>query len=668
MEINDITSWAWEGLKEQALSNAAEAARIIAKEGTDAALTQIRKKWSLLKWPDSSRTYSENLRKNLSTTKVLGNPRSIEIERIYTDVYVHDKPSAYRRFSADIEQLNGTIFSDADLSARLPAINAVAHGDNLFILGRPGSGKTTFLKHLAILCCKNEIRKTPIFIPLKDWSDTSQDILDYISSTFDICGFPSTQPFVEALLSRGDALILLDGLDEVSDTNSERSQIIKSIVNFVRKYRKCQYCLTCRTAATDYSFEDFIYLEVADFTSDQQLQFVKQWYGDDEGRLQRFLDGWLDSSKNGLRDLGKTPLLLTLLCLAFDETLSFPQRLVDLYKDAIDALLRKWDTSRLIVRDHFYKNMSPSRREHLLESVAAHFYFESRVAFSYRELESQILAYLRQLPDKEAPDSTCAHSVIKQIEAQHGLIVERASGVFSFSHLTIQEYFTASHIVKMQDDKVLDQVAEQACRDPKWREVMLFSVGLTPRADYLLDSIVYQIELLKGTEPGLLYFLTVTLCETVSEIDRSILRHDPFGLIKPAKPAALRKAILKSSEGSNHPPLTGSEFTSIKDHIFHLREFVGSKSQKYNYSTAYLILNQAAKFIAESPQVASKLLGGYFAKPDVFISYLYGCRLLMECLEVAALRDRARFLSSIFYIDAHAVKRVADSVGYSGLE
>ena len=162
---------------------------------------------------------------------------------------------------------------DKPAGQRHSALEVALTGKNLFILGKPGAGKTTFLKYLAILCCKSKIRKTPIFVSLKDWSDSSLSIIPYIAKQFDICGLPNAQPFVEALLERGDALVLLDGLDEVNEAGSKRSQTIREIVNLSKKYKKCQYCTTCRTAATDYSFEQFTYLEVADFDSAQQPFF-----------------------------------------------------------------------------------------------------------------------------------------------------------------------------------------------------------------------------------------------------------------------------------------------------------------------------------------------------------------------------------------------------------
>jgi len=44
-----------------------------------------------------------------------------------------------------------------------------------------------------------------------------------------------------------------------------------------------------------------------------------------------------------------------------------------------------------------------------------------------------------------------SEAVLKSIEAQHGLLVERGREIYSFSHLTFQEYFTARNFVANSD-------------------------------------------------------------------------------------------------------------------------------------------------------------------------------------------------------------------------
>lgn len=648
MNLSDFTNFDWQSLTDKSFDYAVEIAKSGGKSIAQTGLNSLKEKWGGVDWKGGQSKYRNNLLQTVSTTKVLGNPKSINVENIYTDCYVFDRLSALRRFSGELNEIDEKGLVVLEQTQRIAALDATITGENLFILGRPGAGKTTFLKYLAILGCKGKFKKTPIFISLKEWSDSDLSIIPFISKQFDKCGFPDAEPFVTALLHRGDAILLLDGLDEVNEASNKRRQVILEIVRLSQKFNACQYCLTCRTAATDYSFDKFKYLEVADFNTDQQIKFVTQWYGSNSKHLQSFLTGWNESSQNGLRELGKTPLLLTLLCLAFEETLAFPSRQVDLYKDAIDALLRKWDTSRLIGRDCFYKNLSFTRREHLLESIASKFYFDSRTAFRRNEIEAVIFDYLKQLPDKEKSENADAGVVLRQIEAQHGLIVERAVGIFSFSHLTLQEYFTASYLVSSHDEKLLDHLVKVALEDQKWREVILYTVGLLPSADPILSRMATQLKVMRGNQPGVIRFLGYCLCE-------AHIKNTPKGIPEPRIAGMGVREIQDRIEVKvameKFPPLTMAETAKIAEHIKKIQNFLVIREKKYDFGMAARIVSVASDLFTQKPSQTASLLGGYFFRPEEFISYLYACRLMIESLEVSVSNQRDGYIESVMALN-----------------
>ncbi|MCB8748449.1 NACHT domain-containing protein [Rhodoferax sp. U2-2l] len=650
--VTSIVGFDWSTLADSAFDATIEFAKEEAGDLAEFAKAQLRDKWKTLDWKGLQSKYKSNLLDALSTTKILGNPTPIKIETIYTDCFVFDRPSALTYFSGDIRSLEKNDQLPRNEVDRLSALEVALTGESLFILGKPGAGKTTFLKYLAILACKNEINKSPIFIPLKEWSDSNLPIEKFISNQFDLCGFPKAEPFVTALLSKGNALVLLDGLDEVNEEGGKRNQTIKEVVNLSLKYRKCQFCLTCRTAATDYSFERFKYLEVADFTENQKLSFIRQWYGSKSGQLDRFLTGWNEVSNAGIRDLGRTPLLITLLCLAFDETLQFPTRQVDLYREAIDALLRKWDSSRLIGRDGFYKNLSFSRREHLLEYIAAHFYFNSQTIFPRKNIEHYILDFLNRLPDKEKSGKSDAAIVLKQIEAQHGLLVERAKDIYSFSHLTIQEYFTASYIAQSNDNKILEGTVEVALKDQKWREVILYTVALLPSADPILKKMVSKLHIMRGNDAGVVKFLAYCYCTAMSH-------KNPHHHIDGYLSADISDLIISDVEKSKSLPLTSAEVSKIAEHLTKIRGFLISKEAKYEFGNASAIFITSEIIFSSKPLLAAKFLGGHKARPEDFTSYLYACRLMIECLEVAVSDSRSTYLTSVMSIDNETILHAA---------
>jgi predicted NACHT family NTPase len=83
---------------------------------------------------------------------------------------------------------------------------------------------------------------------------------------------------------------------------------------------------------------------------------------------------------------------------------------------------------------------------------------------------------------------------LKAIEAQHGLLVERARGIYSFSHLTFQEYLTARAMI-VGTHLSLQQLVRHLTEN-RWREVFLLTAQLLPDADELLQLMKQQVDAL----------------------------------------------------------------------------------------------------------------------------------------------------------------------------
>ncbi len=435
----------------------------------------VQESWKKFQWQQAERRYKEKSLKLYGTTRVLGNPEPTELEGIFTDLYILDKPLAARRYSIDqlheadnhklhgeeLERHNGVALVKEEKSHRL------------FILGKPGAGKTTFLRYINLQAVKGQIEKTPIFITLREWTDTKKSLMEFITEQFAICGFPDAALFIEYLLEQGNAIVLFDGLDEVNKQHNSR--ILTAIKDFCNRYDKSQCLITCRLAATDYSFEHFKYVEVADFTPKQIEVFVKKWFNAEPEKGELFSQELKKEQHSGLCELAQSPLLLGMLCLAFADTMEFPSRRAELYEDAIDALLRKWDTSRSIQRGEIYKNLSHKLKKQLFAEIAHKTFSDNRYLLPQKDLSDYLERGLKKLPQTNtAPDGEL---VLKAIEAQHGIFVERAQKNYSFAHLTFQEYFAASHIASKSDyqKQLLTHIT-----DPRWREVILLTASLLP--------------------------------------------------------------------------------------------------------------------------------------------------------------------------------------------
>lgn len=451
--------------------------------------------------------------------RVLDMSQPVELDNIYTKVNLLKKIIGRRRLElADLLKVCiPNEFERPNLGEvtqnSVPGLAALQEYSKLVVLGKPGAGKTTFLKHIALQCINGRLQanRVPILIVLKDFAEVSEQpsLLEYITQQLVISGI--TDPAVATqILTHGRALILLDGLDEVQEKDCYR--VVQEVRNFAAKFIHSHFVLTCRIATREYTFEEFTEVEIADFDEDQIMSFANNWFASQVSNESKNFLQKLQQNPT-IRELATNPLLLTLLCLVFEETASFPINRTQFYKEGLNLLLKKWDAKRNIEREQVYKNLSILHKEELLSKIASQTFEQGEYFFRQHQLEQQIADYIRSLPHTVTatqPVQLDSEAILKSIEAQHGLLVERAREIYSFSHLTFHEYFTARAIVDNHNPQALDQALQQLARhttEKRWREVFLFSVSMLRNTDYLLQLMKQHIDQLLVADEQLQAFL-----------------------------------------------------------------------------------------------------------------------------------------------------------------
>lgn len=466
--------------------------------------------WNKVTWSQKAQIYSEGLYRRVHSTRLLGKAKEIRVADIYTDVYLYKSPLRSSRrhiLSHDAEALQQKRKDDESL--RQPAHEVLNANKRLYLLGKPGAGKTTLLRHLSIQAILGEKKWTPIYVPLKDVVRTARkeedvDLLKFIEAQFEPCNLPDVRVFVNELLGSGKAVLMLDGLDEVTEAKGIRKKLIFDTEILADRIPNLRMILTCRVGSEEYSFDSFATAQIADFSPDQQLRFVKRWYSHDPTMLTAFLDHWKAPDNRGLRDLASTPLLLALLCISFDETREFPMRRSDLYEEAAWALLQDWSVKRGIERDNPFPTLTASRKAQMLSVLAYSLFRPNRIIFSPRTAYPIIDGYIATLPKREQPKHYEASAIVNHIESAHGLLIHETSDYLSFSHLTIHEYFTAKFLIDTTNENELrNALGLDNLRSRRWREVFLLAAGLITSANYMLARIRLELSRVVSVDPQL---------------------------------------------------------------------------------------------------------------------------------------------------------------------
>ncbi len=472
----------------------------------------------------------ETIQTQCGILNLLDTNRPVKIDDIYVDVNVLEEIPSQQWFEiAELEKIDPVQFDRIDMGSveqqQISGMQAVATYSKLRVLGKPGGGKTTFLQHLAILCNRGEFaeNQVPIFIALRDFAEESRDngkygLLNYIHQTFLAEGI-GDPAIVDTLLTTGRVLLLLDGMDEI--LNQDSTAVLKEIRKFLDRYPKNQFVISCRTAANELQLQGFTDVEILPFTDSQITTFAQKWFGIfAKTSLQLSLDQSiqfiqkLELPENWhFRQLVRTPLFLHLACWMFHGQSVFPTKRAEFYKQGLDLLLSKWDEAKGLGREDGYRGFLLPQKLRLLSQLATITFEKGQYFFEHQVIAQYIGDYLRSLPNATLDGEELqleSEALLRDIETHYGLLTERARGIFSFSYLVFQEYFTARKIVASHNLSALDQSLDRLVShitDRRWHEVFLLTATMLRNADSLVQLMKQQIDALVAQDPYLQDFL-----------------------------------------------------------------------------------------------------------------------------------------------------------------
>ena len=420
-------------------------------------------------------------------------------------------------------------------AASVPLHNALK-SDRLVIVGDPGSGKTTFLHRICYALAQTLLEEEPeaakerlgidgkpfpVFVRIGELAEhirlchedparpgpVSADaptwLPNFLTTRSEEMGWGLDEDFFRQTLESGQAIILLDGLDEAPG-RVERESIVKMFEHATTAFGQCRFVVTTRPRAYEGEavLSGFRRAEIEPLTPEAIDTFLQHWC---EGLYQGGADaerhrGELTEalrSRPEIRRMASNPVMLTALAVVHWNENRLPEQRAELYESVLKWLLRAREqkaerASSEVCARRFRRlalkmqNHPDGRQAQVTKRWAAEAIEDTFGAETQEGRIEQAETFL----DEEEIDSGVITSVGREVR---------------FWHLTFQEYLAARAVAGLGEEKQLELLFEDdRLHEPEWREVLeLFGGVLHEQGREKVDAFVSAVLGRLGDEPTL---------------------------------------------------------------------------------------------------------------------------------------------------------------------
>lgn len=459
----------------------------------------------------------------------------VSVARAIPNAVPTRRPSDTRDSSEDLglpPQLpeTDTRGSRADLSHEYrESVTAwLAKSDRSLVLGGPGSGKSSLLRHLVLdqlsehpstePLANRWAQRLPVWVPFAFWtkqiassSGQQASLEECLRQWFAQWNKSDLTPLIEQAIQDERLLLIVDGLDEW--TSEDAGRVGCQLLQGFAHTHNVAVVITSRPYGfrriSSFSGGSWQVAELAELSPQQRSELCGRWFlvkarldadthnlsVDEQSELarretDRFLADLARSSE--LAHLAAVPLLLLLLLYMRFQRAVLPRRRFEAYDRILDHLVREHPAAKRAAA-FLIDPVEPLQETDVRDVLACVAftiqadYPESIVAEG--ELETVVNRFL---VDQTGLGLGLGHAEARQYLPQFSRIAEGTLGILvrqgvqelSFLHRSFQEFLAAHHMSRLPlNDQVT--LVDAHVKDARWREVFLGLFWRTRRPDDL---------------------------------------------------------------------------------------------------------------------------------------------------------------------------------------
>lgn len=340
------------------------------------------------------------------------------------------------------------------------ALRLGAPGERVLVLGDPGAGKSTLAAKFAHDIAVDGSGRVPFLLVLREFTTSfregGRDLVHHLEK---LCQAPyNVKPprdGVEYLLRTGRAVVILDGLDELVQTELRR-RITSLVEGFAHLYPLVPILVTARKIGyEDAPLSDDLFVQgtIAEFGEEQVSGYVTRWFLLDEAtspaERERLCASFMRDSRQ-IPELRSNPLLLTLLCAMYSSDRYLPRNLAQVYERCALMLFEQWDSRRGIPLPLKFHGRLRGAVQHLAwQMFTAR---ESGKALRRNRILHTLTEYLEAKLDDRDEALATAEQFLEFCTGRAWILTDvgatETEPRFGFTHRTFLEYFAAEHLVR----------------------------------------------------------------------------------------------------------------------------------------------------------------------------------------------------------------------------
>lgn len=397
-----------------------------------------------------------------------------------------------------------------------------AEHPRIALLAAPGGGKSTLIKRLAVAYVDPDRRTEisddlvardwlPLFFRCRELRDLARgsfaELLEALSQRELVRQYAAAfRGYVDRALLAGHVLLLVDGLDEISDPG-DRAAFVCTLRSALQAYPGIAMVVTSREAGFRHVAAHLAPIctnaTLSSFNADDIRRLSVAWHrevvGDTEkvrADAEQLADTIMKNDR--IARLAINPLLLTTLLLVKRWVGSLPTRRAVLYGKAVEVLLMTWNT----------EGHDPISEEEALPQLcylASAMMIEGIQKVSRPHLAALLLEAREAMPTELGYVQGTVDQFIHRVEDRSSLLMMSGHDVedsqlvefFEFRHLTFQEFLTSRAMVEgwhpdRHENDTLTSVLEPHFQKEEWREVIPLAAVLGGKATEALIQLLTE--------------------------------------------------------------------------------------------------------------------------------------------------------------------------------